>query len=115
MEVCMGILIALTVMVFLGVVAILLKPSEEKRPDYTLEKKLIEDDNKLTVLAKSEGYCSYNDLLEDILFDASTVPGICTNPDCNFITSVEPDQARGYCEHCKTNTVKSCLVLANIC
>ena len=43
----------------------------------------------------------------------SIQPGICMNPDCDYMTQVEPDQEKGWCEECNTNTVKSlqCLLL----
>lgn len=44
----------------------------------------------------------------------AAVPGICTNDGCSYTSDVEPDQAQGYCEVCKTQTVSSCLVLAGV-
>ena len=40
--------------------------------------------------------------------------GICTNKDCEYTTEVEPDQDKGWCEECQTNTVKSALMLAGM-
>jgi hypothetical protein len=34
--------------------------------------------------------------------------------DCDYATEVEPDQDRGWCESCGTNTVKSALILAGL-
>ena len=34
--------------------------------------------------------------------------------DCSYITEMEPDQDRGYCEACGGNTVVSALVLAGL-
>lgn len=65
---------------------------------------------KLEQLAKLED-CSIEDLLAGAVFGDQAI-GICTNPDCDYTTSVEPDQTRGYCEVCNTKTVKSCLILA---
>jgi hypothetical protein len=44
----------------------------------------------------------------------AVAPGICMNEDCNYIVDVEPDQRRGYCDECDTNTVKSALILAGL-
>jgi ssDNA-binding Zn-finger/Zn-ribbon topoisomerase 1 len=67
---------------------------------------------KLERLADEEGL-DVDEMLEKATFD-SIAPGICTNPDCNYTTTVEPDQTEGWCEDCQTNTVQSCLVLAGI-
>jgi hypothetical protein len=53
------------------------------------------------------------EMLEEATMD-SVAKAICTNPACNYTTTMEPDQAQGYCEICGTNTVESCLVLAGI-
>ena len=42
------------------------------------------------------------------------VPSICMNEDCDYTTDMEPDQDRGRCPECETNTVKSALVLYGI-
>ena len=39
-------------------------------------------------------------------------PSICT--ECGAIMNMEPDQDRGWCEECQSNTVKSALVLAGM-
>ena len=44
----------------------------------------------------------------------SVCPGICMNSGCDYTVEVEPDQDRGYCERCGTQTVKAALVLAGI-
>jgi len=36
-------------------------------------------------------------------------PAICTV--CGYTTDMEPDQDRGWCDECKKNTMKSCLIL----
>ncbi len=69
--------------------------------------------DKLTILAQNEGYDDVMEFLEDNAID-SVVPGICKNPDCEYSTGVEPDCREGYCEECQTQTVVSCLVLANV-
>jgi len=68
---------------------------------------------KLDDLVAREGYDSFDELLEAIIFD-SVSPGICTNPGCSYTTEVEPDQCQGYCEICGTQTVKAALVLAGM-
>lgn len=67
----------------------------------------------LDVLAHIEGYESLEEMLEERGLD-SVVPAICTNPGCSYTTGMEPDQDKGFCDECKTNTVKSCLILAGI-
>ena len=69
--------------------------------------------NKLELLMKIEGYRDVTDLFAAVLSD-SVSPGICINPDCDYSTEVEPDQDRGYCENCRTQTVKSALILAGL-
>lgn len=68
--------------------------------------------NKLKTLAESCGI-SVMQLLEEATFD-SVVQGICSNPDCDYTTEVEPDQTQGWCEICDTKTVVSCLSLAGM-
>lgn len=70
--------------------------------------------DKLTTLARCEGYDDPMDMLQDYIIE-STVPAICTNPDCNYSTYYEPDQTSGWCELCGGNSVVSCLILAGIC
>jgi len=71
------------------------------------------DDLKLNVLAELEGYPDRMDMLEDAVFD-SLCPAICTNTNCDAIADLEPDQDRGWCEACGTNTMKSALILAGL-
>ena len=68
---------------------------------------------KLDTLAKSEGYASVEDLLEGTITD-SVSPAICTNAGCSYTCEMEPDQDRGYCDVCCTNSMESALVLAGI-
>ena len=63
-------------------------------------------------LAEYEGYDDVESMLEAAVTD-SVCPGICTQC-CNYTTEVEPDSDSGYCEECNSNTVKSCLILADI-
>lgn len=77
--------------------------------------KAVEKRSKLNILADSEGIDLDNqESLGEILMD-SVQPGICMNPGCDYTTdSVEPDQNRGYCEICNTQTVKSISMLMGI-
>jgi len=74
------------------------------------KKKLFE--SKLDKLAEIEG-TTVEDLLEQSVFDGVS-KGICTNPECNYTREVEPDQRKGYCEICETDTVISAAVLGDI-
>lgn len=67
---------------------------------------------KLEKLAQIEGL-SVEELLEKAVLD-SVSPSICCNPECDYTTTMEPDQGGGYCENCSSFTVASCLVLAGI-
>jgi hypothetical protein len=67
--------------------------------------------SKLDQLVDSEGYDSLDDLLAATISD-SVSPAICMNEGCDYTTEMEPDQDRGWCEACGTNTVASALVLA---
>jgi len=69
--------------------------------------------DKLTQLARLEGFTNTDDLLQEAMTD-SVVKGICCNSGCDYTTDVEPDCATGWCEECSKNTVKSALVLAGI-
>ncbi len=44
----------------------------------------------------------------------SVAPGICMAGDSEYSTDVEPDQTRGWCEACGTQSVTSGLVLAGM-
>ena len=68
---------------------------------------------KLQVLAKVYGYTTVDELLEATMLDCVS-PAICTNAGCDYTTDMEPDQDRGWCDECQTNTMKSALVLAGI-
>jgi len=67
---------------------------------------------KLLELAIIEGL-EVKELLEEATFD-SVCMGICKNKDCDYTAEVEPDQDKGWCEECNTNTVVSPLMLAGI-
>ena len=68
---------------------------------------------KLDKLIEIEGYDDIADLAEAVFSD-SVSPAICMNEGCNFTSEMEPDQDRGWCEECKTNSMKSALVLAGL-
>jgi hypothetical protein len=72
----------------------------------------MKNQKKLEALAKVEGL-TVEEMLEQATFD-SVVKGICSEPGCDYTNEVEPDQARGHCEECGGQTVKSCLVLAEM-
>ena len=67
----------------------------------------------LQELATEWGYRSPEQLVEAYVFDG-IMPAICTTPDCGYSTEMEPDQDRGWCEHCCTNTVVSAAVLMGV-
>ncbi len=71
---------------------------------------------KLAKLVEVEGFEDDAALFAASISD-SVCPAICCNPDnpdCDYTTEMEPDQDRGWCEACGTNTVVSALVLAGI-
>lgn len=68
---------------------------------------------KLRTLAEIEGYDAVEDMLEAAVCDAVS-PAICVNDDCDYTVEMEPDQDRGWCEECRTNSVAAALVLAEL-
>lgn len=71
------------------------------------------DADKLKKLMELEGYEDETTFFQDAVFD-SICPAICVNAGCDYTEAKEPDQDRGWCEMCETNTVKSALVLARL-
>lgn len=67
---------------------------------------------KLEKLAKIEG-STIESLLEEAVM-GNNCKGICMNKSCDYTTNIEPDQEKGYCEICGTNTVKSVCILTGI-
>ena len=67
---------------------------------------------KLRTLLRVEGM-TLDDLARLAVCD-SVIPGICSNPGCDYTTGVEPDQQSGWCEVCETQTVVSGAVLMGI-
>jgi len=73
--------------------------------------------DKFETLMNIEGYVDSMEFLEHECMGFGLrvgVPSICMNEGCDYTTDMEPDQDRGWCEECKTNTVKSALVLYRI-
>ena len=66
---------------------------------------------KLEKLAEMEGFDDVEQLFENRALD-SCVPAICMNVGCDFTADYEPDQDKGWCECCDTNTVQSALIIA---
>jgi hypothetical protein len=68
---------------------------------------------KLAQLIEIEGYDSVEALLEAVLSD-SVSPAICMNEGCDYTCEMEPDQDRGWCDECRTNTMKAAPMLAGL-
>lgn len=68
---------------------------------------------KLAKLVELEGFDSVDAFLEAAAVD-SVSPAICLKDGCHYTAEMEPDQDRGFCEVCDTNTVASALVLAGL-
>jgi hypothetical protein len=51
--------------------------------------------------------------MEAVFLDAVS-PAICMNEGCGFTCEMEPDQDPGFCEECRTNTMKAAPVLAGL-
>ena len=68
---------------------------------------------KLNALVATEGYENLEQLLEAVVTD-SVSPAICITETCSYTCEMEPDQDRGWCEVCGTNTVQSALILAGL-
>jgi hypothetical protein len=69
--------------------------------------------DKLAKLIEIEGYQDITALAEAVLSD-SVSPAICMNEGCDYTCEMEPDQDRGWCDECRTNSMKSALVLAGL-
>tara|TARA_A100000172_G_C2944053_1_gene76689 strand:+ start:255 stop:473 length:219 start_codon:yes stop_codon:yes gene_type:complete len=69
--------------------------------------------SKLNQLANDWGYNNPEDMMTDYVFD-SLHPAICMNKDCDYSTEMEPDQDRGWCDCCETNTLVSAGMLMGI-
>ena len=64
---------------------------------------------KLEKLGQQYGM-SAEEMMEESMCDGVS-PSICMNDGCDYSTDMEPDQDRGWCDECNTNTVKSVLIL----
>ena len=71
------------------------------------------DQAKLAKLVEIEGYETVEALLQAVIGD-SVSPAICMNDGCDYTCEMEPDQTRGWCDECRTNTMKAAPVLAGI-
>ena len=69
--------------------------------------------SKLSTLTEDWGYESTFSLVEDYM-DEGLMPAICMNKGCNYSTEMEPDQDRGWCENCNTNSLSSAAILMGI-
>lgn len=71
------------------------------------------EQDKLKKLIEIEGFKDELGFMEEWIAD-SICPAICMNPGCSYTEEMEPDQDRGWCPECKTNTLKSGLMLGGI-
>jgi hypothetical protein len=71
------------------------------------------NDAKLKKLIEIEGYDGTEALMEAVFSD-SVSPAICMNDGCEFTCEMEPDQDAGWCDECRTNTMKAAPVLAGM-
>jgi hypothetical protein len=69
--------------------------------------------HKLKKLIEIEGYQDITALAE-VVFSDSVSLAICMNEGCDYTCEMEPDQDRGWCDECRTNSMKSALVLAGL-
>jgi hypothetical protein len=72
-----------------------------------------DQDAKLRKLCEVEGYETVEALLTAAMMDAVS-PAICMSPDCSYTCEMEPDQQRGWCDECRTNTMMAAPVLAGM-
>jgi hypothetical protein len=70
-------------------------------------------ETKLAKLIDIEGYDTIEQLIEAVFSD-SVSPAICVNSECDFTCEMEPDQDRGWCEDCHTNSMVAAPVLAGL-
>lgn len=69
--------------------------------------------SKLHTLSADFGFHDPIDMLESYLWEG-IMPAICMNKGCDYSTEYEPDQNKGWCECCSTNTVTSAAVLMGV-
>lgn len=68
---------------------------------------------KLQHLAEIEGFTDATELAKEYISD-SVCPAICMNEDCDYTEEMEPDQNRGHCPECNTNTMKAAFILMGV-
>ena len=68
---------------------------------------------KLATLVETEGFDSTEDFLQAVAHDG-ICPGICARPSCDYTCEVEPDQRQGWCEECRSQSVQSAMILAEV-
>lgn len=71
------------------------------------------NEQALAELTEIEGYDDVMEMIQEHHIE-SVVPAICVNDDCDYSDGMEPDQDKGWCANCGTNTVKSCLILMGV-
>ena len=71
------------------------------------------EQQKLATFCTIEGYEKLDQLMEAAALD-SVSPAFCMTEGCDYTCEMEPDQDRGWCEVCGTNTMKSALILAGV-
>ena len=69
--------------------------------------------DKIDKLIELEGFSSQEELANKYISD-SLCPAICINDGCSYTVHLEPDQDKGYCEECGTNSVKSLFILMGV-
>lgn len=70
---------------------------------------------KLAKLLEIEGLESIDDLARESTFgDRPGAPSICMNEGCDYTADTEPDQAHGYREECRTNSMVSGIILTGL-
>lgn len=57
------------------------------------------------------GCDSLEEFLDSHCYD-NIVPGICR--ECGFVTEIEPDSQKGWCENCDAKAIASALVLLDL-
>ena len=68
----------------------------------------------ITQYLEIEGYDDLISCLEDQMGDPGIPNAICMNDDCTYTELMEMDQDAGWCDECKTNTLKSICILAGV-
>lgn len=70
---------------------------------------------KIQKLCEIEGYTDPMELVEDVMFgNRCGSPAICMTVGCDYSEDMEPDQDKGWCPECETNTLKSIEILTGV-